>query len=206
MIVFLRGTTTHVTGFYADIDVGGVGYRVFITEPHSRKLVVGDETRIFTYHHVREDAVQLFGFESESMRDWFELLIGVSGIGPKGALQILSGVAVGEFAAAIQEEDVDTLCKLPGIGKKTAQRLIVELKEKVSKLEWEGFVGATVQPARNMKQAQHPLEADAVSALVTLGYPEKFAVEKIRQVLDNGDKRYENVAELIRAALTQLVP
>lgn len=204
MIVFLRGTVTKVTATYADVDVSGVGYRVFITEPHAKLLTTKSETFIYTYHQVREDAALLFGFESESLRDWFELLIGVSGIGPKGALQMLSSVSVPELATAIQDEDLDALCKLPGIGKKTGQRLIVELKEKVSKLEWESLGEMVNKPLRPFTSKRHPLEDDATAALVALGYPDKFAGEKVRQVLEKG--RYETVTEVIRAALQQLVP
>ncbi|KPV42268.1 Holliday junction branch migration protein RuvA [Alicyclobacillus ferrooxydans] len=204
MIVFLRGIVRHLSSASADLDVSGVGYRVFITEPHAKSLISGEETFVYTYHHVREDTVQLFGFESESLRDWFELLIGVSGIGPKGALQILSGASVNEFAVAIQEEDVDTLCKLPGIGKKTAQRLVVELKEKVGKLEWSKLGVNQTKPMRPTQLKQHPFEEDAAAALVSLGYPEKFAIEKVKAVLSQG--RYESVTEVIRAALQQLVP
>lgn len=204
MIVFLHGFVRALTPTYTDLDVGGVGYRVLITEPHARKLSINDETHVVTYHHVREDAIQLFGFESNSMRDWFELLIGVSGIGPKGALQILGGVSVTEFAAAIADEDLDALCRLPGIGKKTAQRLIIELKEKVAKMEWEGLALSALRSVQNPKSVTHPLSQDAIAALVSLGYQEKFATEKVRQVLDNGE--YEKVTDVIRAALQQLVP
>lgn len=204
MIVFLRGIVRHLSSTSTDLDVNGIGYRVFITEPHAKHLVLGEEAFVYTYHHVREDAVQLFGFESEAHRDWFELLIGVSGVGPKGALQILSGASVSEFARAIQEEDLDTLCRLPGIGKKTAQRLVVELKEKIAKLEWSEMGVSVTSPARPSQVKQHPFEDDAAAALVSIGYPEKFATEKVKAVLSQG--RYENVTEVIRAALQQLVP
>lgn len=203
MIVFLRGIIASVGAGSADVDVGGVGYRVWITEPHALKLSVGDETHIYTYHHVREDAVQLFGFESESMHDWFELLIGVSGIGPKGALQILSGVTAAEFARAIANDDVEALCRLPGIGKKTAQRLIVELKEKVARFEWEGLTGQVNKPAPS-KLVASSMETDAIAALVSLGYPDKFAADKVKKVLE--ENSYDSVAEVIRATLRQLAP
>lgn len=201
MIVFLRGLISTVGTGHVDLDVHGVGYRVFITEPHAAGLLPGQETMIYTHHHVREDAVQLFGFESVGGRDWFELLIGVSGIGPKGALQILSGIDAPGLAGAIASDDVDELCRLPGVGKKTAQRMIVELKEKISKLEWTASILVQNQKTPKMSPASS-LEQDTVDALIALGYHEKQAIEMVRQVI--ADTQLDDVSEILRAALQRL--
>lgn len=199
MIVFLRGTIAATGVSFADVDVHGVGYRVFVTEPHAATLAVGHDAYIYTHYHVREDVAQLFGFISVHVRDWFELLIGVTGIGPRGALQMLSGFDVAQLAAAIEREDTEALTRLPGVGKKTAQRLIIELKDKVGKL---GVV--TTEWSSEVKYApQNQLERDAVEALIALGYNEKQASEEIRAVLADG-RPFADVSALLRAALQRL--
>lgn len=201
MIVFLRGTVAAKGLQSVDLDVQGVGYRVYVTEPHAASLRIDDVTLLYTYHHVREDAVQLFGFSSEMQRDGFELLIGVSGIGPKGALQILSGMNMSDLSRVIQSEDIEALVKLPGIGRKTAQRLIVELKEKMSKLAWIPEDGPAVAPPVATASAE-PVERDAIEALVTLGYNEKQATEAVRHVYQ--EQSPSELSDLLRAALQWL--
>src|SRR3954447_7575257 len=130
MIARLRGTVAARTGAGVVIDVGGVGYLVAAT-PRVR-APVGEETTVETYLHVREDALQLYGFASAEERELFELLLGVSGVGPKVALAIVSGSTPGELRRAIVRDDTARFEAIPGIGRKTAQRVVLELKEKLS--------------------------------------------------------------------------
>ena len=130
MIARLRGTVAARTGAGIVVDVGGVGYLVAATpRVHAR---VGEETTVETYLHVREDALQLYGFVSAEERELFELLLAVSGIGPKVALAIVSGSPADELRRAIVREDTARFQAIPGIGKKTAERIVLELKEKLA--------------------------------------------------------------------------
>lgn len=200
MIVFLRGEVFSSGLGYLDLDVQGVGYRVYVTEQLASEARVGETRFIYTYQHVREDAVQLFGFTSEGDRALFELLLSVSGIGPKVALQVLGATTAEAFAEAVAAEDVAALCELPGVGKKTAQRMLVELKDKVDDV-W--LVGSTTpRAARPAATLATPLERDAVEALVALGYHEKQAVEAVQQVLADG--AHSSVEETLRQSLQLL--
>jgi Holliday junction DNA helicase RuvA len=132
MIAYLQGTVfTKISGS-AVILVGGVGYRVSVSLTTFEKLPgQGERVTLHIYTHVREDAIQLFGFLTEEEREVFEVLISVSGIGPRAAIGILGGVDVRELARAICNEDVDRLCMIPGIGKKKAERMVLELKDRL---------------------------------------------------------------------------
>lgn len=167
MIAFLRGRLAWSGADQAVIDVGGVGYRVYV--PSSTRAClpeVGREVKVYTFLHVREDALTLYGFASEAEFQLFELLLGVSGVGPKVALGILSGVTPEGFRRAVVCEDLATLTHIPGVGKKTAQRLILELKDKV------GAVGpiSTEMIAAAGPSLPGDAWAEALEALVSLGY------------------------------------
>ncbi len=183
MIAFLRGIAHTVGEGYVDVDVHGVGYRAFVAQKVADSLQSGQEVFLFTYQAVREDAILLYGFPTEDDRNWFELLIGVSGIGPKGALQILSGISGAEFAEAIYAEDVDTLCRLPGVGKKTAARLVVELKDKLEDMWRVSRTTSRKEVAASAATETSRVERDVIEALVSLGYNERQAAEQVRQVL-----------------------
>lgn len=132
MIAFLTGKVAAKTTAYALIDVGGVGFKLAMSTPSLAALPAeGDEVTVHTYLHVREDELALFGFESDEERALFEQLISVSGVGPKVALNMLSALAPDALTRALASEDVALLSSVPGIGKKTAQRLIIELKDKL---------------------------------------------------------------------------
>lgn len=201
MIAFLRGTACSVGNGYVDLDVAGVGYRTFIPEHWAGAMAAGEELFVYTYQVVREDAILLFGFQTEEERRWFELLIGVSGIGPKGAMQVLSAAGVRDFAEAVDGEDVSFLCGLPGIGKKTAQRLIVELKDKVSDMWNLGVSGRLAEPPVRRKGG-HPLYGDIIEALVALGYNERQVADLVREILD-GDPSL-SIEEVLRRSLQLL--
>lgn len=186
MIVFLTGTIAAKGLQFVDLDVHGVGYRVHVPEQFSSSVAIGHTVHLFTYLQVREDAHVLFGFAQEAERDWFEMLISVSGIGPKSAIQIVNAMTVSEFTVAIDAEDIDRLCRLPGVGKKTAQRVIVELKDKV-KSAW--FAADHLGEVRLEPKAQTPVEPvetfamDVIEALKSLGYPDKQAFDVVETVL-----------------------
>ena len=131
MIDFLRGRVAHTTSEYVVLDVQGIGYRVFCANPYSFEKSVDNEATVYVHHHVREDAISLYGFGSRDEQELFRKLLDVSGIGPRVALAALSGSQPLQLVAAIRREDIAYLTKLPGIGRKTAQRMVLDLKDKL---------------------------------------------------------------------------
>jgi Holliday junction DNA helicase RuvA len=162
------------------IECSGVGYLIKISLSTSKALPVdGEYAKLFTYLHVREDALQLFGFASEEEREIFTGLIGVSGIGPKLALTALSGMTPADFVSAIFSADEKILSSISGIGKKTAQRLIIELKDKLPKLEYVQSISNDSE-TETMKLSM--LEEEALMALISLGYNRVQAQKAVRKV------------------------
>jgi len=191
VIAQLRGRLLRKAPQEAVVDVGGVGYRVTI--PLSTFYRVGEpgaEVTLLTHTHVREDALALFGFLTAMEQELFERLIAVSGVGPKVAISILSGIEAPELAAALRSSDIARLTRIPGVGKKTAERLVVELKDKMQDL-----------PAAEAAVPASPSAAtdDLVSALLHLGYSRPEADRGVERALrDHGEGRFE---DLLRAAL-----
>jgi len=169
MIALLTGELSYKAPDHIIVDVGGVGYRLQIPLSSFYRLPETGRVRLHVHTHVSDDAIRLFGFLSREEKEMFGLLIGVSGIGPKLAVNILSGIPVGELRLALAQADLKRLAAIPGIGKKTAERLVLELREKLGALE--GTPTATALPAT---APAGPLE-DALSALVNLGYKEPQA-------------------------------
>ena len=134
MISFVKGTVADIGENCLVVENGGIGYEIYMTGQDLRKARIGEEKKIHTFLYVREDILQLYGFFSKDDLGMFKLLIGVNGVGPKGALGILSGISADELRFAVLSDDVKTISKAPGIGKKTAQKMILELKDKL-KLE-----------------------------------------------------------------------
>jgi Holliday junction DNA helicase RuvA len=199
VITFLEGRLTNSLPTQAVIDVNGVGYEVFIPLSSYDKLPSpGQPVRILTHLHVREDAQILYGFMTAAERDLFRLLVNhVSGIGPKLALAVLSGMSVNHFKAAVVNADVAALSKISGLGKKTAERIVLELKDKVGvTAAWEA---ASAAHAPTPEQAQ---ANEAVLALIALGYKQ---VEAHRIVHDLQEKeRDKSAEELVKLALKQM--
>ncbi len=195
MIGYLRGKVTYLLTDYCLLDVQGVGYRVFVAGSTRNQLRLGEEATLFTYLNVREDAMLLYGFYSQQEYDLFQLLISVSGVGPKVALGILSAITVEGLCRAIQQKQAAVLTKLPGIGKKSAERLILELKDKVS------FAGAS-EDALDLSDLQEPLGDDMLSeasaALISLGYTQA----EIAPVVKKAGK-LSSVEEMIKFALKE---
>jgi holliday junction DNA helicase RuvA len=178
MIAFLTGRLAFKAPTSLTLDVQGVGYEVHIPLSTYYALPNLDEVTALNIHtHLREDAIQLFGFLSRSEKESFLLLTSVSGIGPKLALSVLSSLPVPELVRAIQGEDIDKLATVPGIGKKSAGRIALELKDKMGKIQ----PVAVQASASESPGADDPLE-DALSALVNLGYRPQDAKEALRRV------------------------
>ncbi|MBN2984826.1 Holliday junction branch migration protein RuvA [Cohnella algarum] len=205
MIDFLRGRIVHVEPEYVVLDVRDVGYRVFTPNPYA--LGRNEEsTMLFIHHHVREDAIQLFGFATREEQAMFRKLLDVSGIGPRVALGILSGGSPGALAAAIQQENLSFLTKLPGIGKKTAQRMILDLKDKLGAVQ-DGlaFAAAAGVPApfRTDEAGNDSAWAVAREALAGLGYRDA-ELDRAWHVLKDRIKGDESPEALMKQALQQL--
>ena len=199
MITFLEGTLTTALPTQAVVAVNGVGYEVFIPLSSYDKLpAVGQPVRILTHLHVREDAHILYGFMTPAERDLFRLLVNnVTGIGPKLALAVLSGMSVSNFKTAVVNSDVTALSKISGLGKKTAERIVLELKDKVGvAAAWEASSAAHA-PTPEQERAN-----EAVLALIALGYKQ---VEVHRIVHDLQQKqKAESAEELVKLALKQM--
>ncbi len=197
MIGYIRGNVSFLFSEYCFIDVNGVGYRIFIPGSTHGKLSVGSTVLLFTYMHVREDAILLYGFFTQEEYDIFLLLLSVGGIGPKVALNVLSVISPTEFITAISHKNVAALTRIPGIGKKTAERMILELKEKVGSIHQEE-VGAEA-----VDDGELPIEDvrnQALLALQTLGYHQAEAIPVLKKISTG----YQTVEEVIRLALKEL--
>jgi len=180
MIAHLTGILFSKSPQSVIVDTAGVGYQIFI--PLSTFYQLPDElekVNLHVYTHVREDVIQLFGFQTEREREVFSLLISVSGIGPKLALNILSGIGLDDLLSAIGRADSERIAAVPGVGKKTSQRITLELKEKASYLS-EGIEA----PPRDRPQIKDKvIFDDALSALINLGYQSRFAKRAIENIL-----------------------
>lgn len=191
MISFLDGVLVSKSPTEIIVDVHGVGYAVHIPLSTFEKLNgVNQRVKIFTYLHVREDAMQLFGFATEVERELFRQLISISGIGPKIAQGILSGMDVGELKQCIISGDVAALTTIQGVGRKTAERIIVELRDKLGKLE-ELSVPSTSK--------QVSIRSEALRALLSLGYTRASAEAALRAVLQ--ETKDPSLEDLIKQAL-----
>ena len=199
MIALLTGRLAFKAPTHLALDVHGVGYEVFIPLSTYYNLPDVDETLTLSIHtHVREDAIQLFGFITPQEKDAFVLLMSVSGIGPKSALGILSALPVSDLISAIQSADVDKLETVPGIGKKSAGRLVLELKDKLVKLH-----PALRPPADHGMKGQDDTFDDALSALTNLGYRASDAKESLKTA-QRSRSGPMTLQELIRESLKNL--
>ena len=199
MIRHLRGLLLRRSPTDVIVEVGGVGYGLAISlATYDRLPEEKEEAELFTYTYVREDRLQLFGFAQEEELDMFELLIGVSGIGPTSALTVLSGISLSALRVAIFEERVSDLTQVRGIGKKTAERVVVELKDKIRTLSLVAGTGAEEQPGEGKEDTKAAHEATL--ALIALGFQAPAAKKAVEgaQKKDGGDA---TVQELIRHAL-----
>jgi holliday junction DNA helicase RuvA len=195
MIAQLRGTIEDKRPNQVLVDVGGVGYLVHI--PLSTFYALGDlhsGVTLLIYTHVREDALSLYGFLSAREKHLFELLISASGVGPGLALKILSGMSVDDLVPAVRAGDLARLTRIPGVGRKTAERMVVELRDKLAAMEVPESARQPVTPAGTA--------GDVVSALLNLGYEQRAAEQAVERAGKNGSG--ESFEALLRAALQQL--
>lgn len=199
MIALLTGQIAHKSPDHLIVDVHGVGYRVMI--PFSTYYELPEEGSVTLHIHtsVREDAIQLFGFRTRTEKSFFQLLISVSGIGPKLARDILSNIQPPQLAAALIQGDLHKLSAIPGIGKKTAERLVLELKDKAAKLD-TGTVAAVEAVGRTLPESR--VLDDVSSALQNLGYKE-VQVRKVLAELDCAGS--STVEEVLKQALKILM-
>ncbi|RMD52526.1 MAG: Holliday junction branch migration protein RuvA [Nitrospirae bacterium] len=185
MIASLRGIIQSKDDRGIILDVAGVGYLIHFPYHYINELPdIGNELFLHIYTHVREDLIQLYGFPSKEERELFGTLIKISGIGPKLALSLLSKIPIEQFGRIIAEEDVSMLSTVPGLGKKTAAKIIIELKEKMP------FI---------LEKEEEPIVGDAVSALMNLGYKKGVAKDAVKAVVKNNHG--SSIEEIIKEAL-----
>lgn len=202
LIAYIKGTLAYISDELVIVEVGGIGYEIRTPMTVMTQLPpVGHEVLLHTYYYVREEAILLYGFVAKDDLEVFKQLIKVSGIGPKGALGILSTITPDELRFALMADDVKTISKAPGIGKKTAQKLILELKDKLKMADYEDFIRSEVDE-NDITLLPVDQKSDAIDALVALGYSSGEAVKAIR-----GMKITETttVEEIIKGALKRLV-
>ncbi len=203
MISFLHGILDSRTEQTAILEVNGVGFEVYMSERDLSSLPhPGSSVKIYTYLNVREDAMQLFGFLGRGDRRMFKLLIGVSGIGPKGGLNILSVLTADDLCYAVMGNDIKALSKAQGIGKKTAERLVIELKDK---LDLKGFLedGLSLESADEGEApvSEDSVQNEAIQALIALGYGSTEAVKAVKKVSGNAD---DTVEAVLKSALKEI--
>ena len=199
MIGFIRGIIEEKLGDRLIVENNGIGWQIFVPAGLLGDDVhVGDEVKLYTYLHVREDAMQLFGFFSKDELDIFGMLLNVSGIGPKGAMGILSVLTADDLRFAVLSEDAAGIARAPGIGKKTAQKLILELKDRFRLDDAFEKKLAHTQAAGERADVSGGAESDAVQALVALGYSGTEAMQAVRKV--KADASMDSEA-ILKAAL-----
>lgn len=191
MISLLRGPVVECADKHVIIDVGGIGYKAFVTDDTLHTLSKGGEVSLWTYLAVRENALDLYGFITKSEREIFELLISVSGIGPKSAIHILSLVDAESLMSAVRTGSTSHLVKVSGIGRKTAEKIVLELKDKISHLSDSD----TIETSAGMNS-----DADTIAALKALGYDSDEAREALKKV----DRELTDTGAKVKAALKLL--
>lgn len=199
MFAYIKGSLEGKANNYVVIDVSGIGYKIFMSETAIENLgEIGDNVKVYTHYHVREDEISLYGFLTNEELRMFELLISVSGVGAKSAISMLSNISPSSFALAVISNDTTKLVKIPGIGAKTAARIVLELKDKLKTEE-------TINNSKSNKEIKEAIKEDnkvseAISALQVLGYNKK----EIEKAFENLDTDILSVEDLIRKGLTIL--
>ncbi len=200
MIAYIKGTLERRAESYIIIETGGIGYQIFVSPATLAKLPqTGEMVKVFTYFSVKEDGVSLYGFASAEEQEMFHKLLTVSGVGPKGALGFLSQLTPQEIILAIISEDVKTLSKAPGVGRKTAQRVILELKDKF-KTEEALSMGGEVQGIVETS-AGGDAKFEAIDAMTALGYSRSEAAKAVNAVAAEG----MSTEDILKAALKKMI-
>ena len=198
MISYIKGILEEINENGIIVEAGGIGYFISVAPSVSARLKLKSDVKIYTYMSVKEDGISLFGFESRAQQELFKKLTSVSGIGGKTAMGLLGAVTVSDITSAIVSNDVNTLCRAPGLGKKTAQRIILELRDKVScdsilpGISGEELFDSAIMPSDS--------KAEAVEALVSLGYTRSEAAKAVSTVYSEND----NTSEILRKSLKKI--
>ena len=191
MLAYVKGILAEKEAGYIVIDVGGLGYKILMTSTDILKLgEIDSEIKVHTYYKVREDDISIYGFISKEELRMFEILISASGIGTKSALSILDNIEPSDFALAIITNDVSKIVKLPGIGAKTAQRMILELKDKINTEEAISKASELKAKGKDKKQTEN--DDEALAALQILGYNRKD-IEKVMEEMDTANMKIEDI-------------
>ena len=196
MYLYIKGSLEVKTKGYIVVECNGIGYKIFMSDKSLNEVGnIGDTVKVYTHYHVREDEISLYGFRTDEELRMFELLLSVSGIGARSAITMLSNIEPSEFAFAVISDDVDRMTKIPGIGKKTAQRLILELKDKLKSEEIE----------RNKEEIEKEIKEveglnEAVSALQVLGYSRR----EIDSAFEKADLSGLSTEDIIKKGLMLL--
>lgn len=197
MIAYLKGKIHSKTPEQLIVDVHDVGYQLEISTQTFEELPAeGEDVQLLVYHHITDNDQRLFGFSNQNEKDLFELLITVKGVGPKLGLTILSGLPAEEITGAIVQKDKAALSQITGIGKKTAERMILELKDKISEM-------VDVTYAKSSSGISHNLKEEAISALQSLGFKKRDSEEAVALAAKDGEAD-GNVQDLVKRALSQL--
>jgi Holliday junction DNA helicase RuvA len=194
MIASIKGKVTHIDTKYAIVETGDIGYKVFMTMDTIHGLTKDEAVSLWTYMAIRDDAMDIYGFKAKKEKDFFELLISVSSIGPKSALNILSIVNSDMLASAIRSGSTTHLVKVSGIGRKTAEKIVLELKDKL------GAIGGIMGDGDTEFIAGMSSDMDAIEALKALGYDADEAREALKKI----DKKIEDTGQKVKAALKML--
>ncbi|MBO8163854.1 MAG: Holliday junction branch migration protein RuvA [Brevibacillus sp.] len=200
MIDFVEGTIDYIESDFIVVAAAGLGYRLFCPNPYAFAADQGQIKRLFTHQYVREDAIYLYGFSKREERDLFRRLLDVSGLGPKGALAILAAARPEQIVAAIQQENVQYLTSFPGIGKKTAQRMILDLKDKLKGMTPSAFA---VSPPASETGGLGAALGEALDALGALGYTDG-ELQRIKPALKEQAQQGAGVEQLIKQGLALL--
>ncbi|MBU4120545.1 MAG: Holliday junction branch migration protein RuvA [Proteobacteria bacterium] len=199
MIARISGILIQKSVTHCVVDVHGTGYRIIVPLSTFYELPKEDQPVVLHVHtHVREDAICLYGFHTREEREVFQMMISVSGIGPKLAVNILSGIAAGELVRAVTEEDLKRLTGIPGVGKKTAERMILELKDKAAKLVRDDVTVCTVAV-----KTGDQVKEDALSALVNLGYKGSAVKDVVDRIMREAPET-PSLDQLLKQALRTL--
>lgn len=202
MLAYIKGTIEAKAEEYIVIDVGGLGYKIFMSGISIQNIgEIGEQVKVHTYYRVREDDISIFGFITQEELKMFELLLTVSGVGAKVALAILANISVTDFAIAVINADVTKIVQVPGIGKKSAERIILELKDKLKKIQQEDkMVGTSANIKIEKAIEQNNNIQEAISALQVLGYNKK----EIEKTFEKIEKENITTEDLIRKGLAIL--
>ena len=206
MLAYIKGELVSKARGYVVIDVGGLGYKVFMSEIAMENIgKIGDIVKVHTYYRVMEDDISIFGFNTPEELRLFELLISVSGVGAKTAINMLGVIEPSDFAISIISNDINTLKKLPGIGPKTAQRIVLELKDKLKKEQQIEELSIAANSGDKKIEIRKAIEKDskeeeAFTALQVLGYTSR----EIEKAMDKIDKENMSLEDIIKAGLREL--